>query len=110
MPKIEIKGIHKSDTVVKNTDASQGYSAPWKGEVHHVNKKGDVLKEGVPLTFGLIGNQNCGKTTLRTLLFKSACREFSRRCRQKDGIIRQHPEATVTDLPGIYSLHTQMKR
>ena len=32
--------------------------------IYHVRKSGDELKEGEPLTFGLIGNQNCGKTTL----------------------------------------------
>ena len=106
--KIEIKGIHKSDTVVKNTDAShKDIPHPGKGEVYHVNKKGDVLKEGAPLTFGLIGNQNCGKTTLFNQLTGSNQHVGNFpgvTVDRKDGIIRQHPEATVTDLPGIYSL------
>ena len=106
--KIEIKGIHKSDTIVKNTDEShKDIPHPGKGEVYHVNKKGDVLKEGAPLTFGLIGNQNCGKTTLFNQLTGSNQHVGNFpgvTVDRKDGIIRQHPEATVTDLPGIYSL------
>lgn len=55
----------------------------------------------------LAGNQNCGKTTLFNQLtganqhvgnFPGVTVEH------KDGTIKGHPEATVTDLPGIYSL------
>lgn len=60
-----------------------------------------------PLTFALVGNQNCGKTTLFNQLtganqhvgnFPGVTVEH------KDGVIRGYPQCTVTDLPGIYSL------
>ena len=70
-------------------------------------KKGNELREGEPLTFGLIGNQNCGKTTLFNQL-TGANQHVGNfpgvTVDRKDGQIKNHPEATVTDLPGIYSL------
>ena len=64
------------------------------------------LKEG-KLTFALAGNQNCGKTTLFNQL-TGANQHVGNfpgvTVDRKDGTIRNHPEATVTDLPGIYSL------
>ena len=60
-----------------------------------------------PLTFALVGNQNCGKTTLFNQL-TGADQHVGNfpgvTVDRKDGVIRNHPEATVTDLPGIYSL------
>lgn len=59
------------------------------------------------LTFALAGNQNCGKTTLFNQL-TGANQHVGNfpgvTVDRKDGTIRSHPEATVTDLPGIYSL------
>ena len=60
-----------------------------------------------PLTFALVGNQNCGKTTLFNQLTgsKQHVGNFPGvTIDRKDGIIKGYPEATVTDLPGIYSL------
>ena len=60
-----------------------------------------------PITFALVGNQNCGKTTLFNQLTgsKQHVGNFPGvTIDRKDGIIKGHPEATVTDLPGIYSL------
>jgi ferrous iron transport protein B len=105
---IDIKNIHQTDIVTEDRNTPQkDIPHPGMGEVYHVNKKGDVLKEGEPLTFGLIGNQNCGKTTLFNQLTGSNQHVGNFpgvTVDRKDGIIRQHPEATVTDLPGIYSL------
>ena len=70
-------------------------------------KKGNELSAGSPLTFGLIGNQNCGKTTLFNQLTGSNQHVGNFpgvTVDRKDGVIKNHPEATVTDLPGIYSL------
>ncbi len=68
--------------------------------------KETVVREG-PLTFALAGNQNCGKTTLFNQL-TGANQHVGNfpgvTVDRKDGTIRNHPEATVTDLPGIYSL------
>ncbi len=59
------------------------------------------------MNIALVGNQNCGKTTLFNQLtganqhvgnFPGVTVE------RKDGVIRSHKNVTVTDLPGIYSL------
>ncbi len=65
------------------------------------------LPEGEPVTFALVGNQNCGKTTLFNQL-TGANQHVGNfpgvTVDRKDGRIRGHAEAAVTDLPGIYSL------
>ena len=75
--------------------------------IYHVRKKGNELSAGAPLSFGLIGNQNSGKTTLFNQLTGSNQHVGNFpgvTVDRKDGVIKNHPEATVTDLPGIYSL------
>ncbi len=66
----------------------------------------ETAKKG-PLTFALVGNQNCGKTTLFNQL-TGANQHVGNfpgvTVDRKDGTIRSHSEATVTDLPGVYSL------
>ena len=57
--------------------------------------------------FALVGNQNCGKTTLFNQLTgsKQHVGNFPGvTVDRKDGIIKGYPMVTVTDLPGIYSL------
>lgn len=65
------------------------------------------LPEGSKITFALVGNQNCGKTTLFNQLtganqhvgnFPGVTVDW------KDGKIRGYDNAEVVDLPGIYSL------
>ncbi len=59
------------------------------------------------MIFGLIGNQNCGKTTLFNQLTGSNQHVGNFpgvTVDKKEGTIRRHPDATVVDLPGIYSL------
>lgn len=60
-----------------------------------------------PLSFALAGNQNCGKTTLFNQL-TGANQHVGNfpgvTIDRKEGVIKGHPNATVTDLPGIYSL------
>ncbi|MDO5335426.1 MAG: ferrous iron transport protein B [Coriobacteriia bacterium] len=70
----------------------------------HVSR--ESAKKG-PLTFALVGNQNCGKTTLFNQLTgsKQHVGNFPGvTVDRKDGIIRNHADALVTDLPGVYSL------
>lgn len=59
------------------------------------------------MTFALVGNQNCGKTTSFNQL-TGANQHVGNfpgvTVDRKDGTIRSHSEATVTDLPGVYSL------
>lgn len=70
-------------------------------------KGGSEIPAGRPLRFALAGNQNCGKTTLFNQLTGSNQHVGNFpgvTVDRKDGVMRHHPEATVTDLPGIYSL------
>lgn len=57
--------------------------------------------------FALMGNQNCGKTTLFNQLTGSNQHVGNFpgvTVDRKDGEVRGYPNVTVTDLPGIYSL------
>ena len=59
------------------------------------------------LTFALVGNQNCGKTTLFNQLTGSNQRigNFPGvTVDRKEGVIKGYPNTLVTDLPGIYSM------
>ena len=59
------------------------------------------------ITFALLGNQNCGKTTLFNQLTGSNQHVGNFpgvTVEKKSGAIRKHAEAQVVDLPGIYSL------
>ncbi len=85
-----------------------------KGEQSELKLKscGDVIPENAPISFGLIGNQNCGKTTLFNQL-TGANQHVGNfpgvTVDRTDGNIRNHPNITVTDLPGIYSLSPYSK-
>ena len=59
------------------------------------------------MTFALIGNQNCGKTTLFNQLTGSNQHVGNFpgvTVERKSGILKKHKTVTVVDLPGIYSL------
>ena len=59
------------------------------------------------MTFALIGNQNSGKTTLFNQLTGSNQHVGNFpgvTVEKKEGTIRKHKDASVVDLPGIYSL------
>ena len=78
-----------------------------KAPSYHDRKSGAEIPKGQPLRFALAGNQNCGKTTLFNQLTGSNQHVGNFpgvTVDRKDGVIRGHAEATVTDLPGIYSL------
>ena len=58
-------------------------------------------------TIALIGNQNCGKTTLFNALTGSNQHVGNFpgvTVEQKSGTIKKHPSIKLVDLPGIYSL------
>ena len=80
---------------------------PGVGEETKKRTAGGVIAEGAPLKFALAGNQNSGKTTLFNQL-TGANQHVGNfpgvTVDRKDGTIRKHKEAVVTDLPGIYSL------
>ncbi len=74
---------------------------------YHVKTDGQKLPKGTPLTFALVGNQNCGKTTLFNQLTGSNQHVGNFpgvTVDRKDGAIKGYPGTSVTDLPGIYSL------
>ncbi len=73
----------------------------------HPKGSGDPLPQGTTLTFALVGNQNCGKTTLFNQLTgsKQHVGNFPGvTVDRKDGAIRGHEDTNITDLPGIYSM------
>ena len=73
----------------------------------HPKGTGDPLPEGTTLSFALVGNQNCGKTTLFNQLTGSNQHVGNFpgvTVDRKDGVIRGHAETLITDLPGIYSM------
>lgn len=82
---------------------------PGLGEmgIYHVEPKGGPLSDDTVLTFGLAGNQNCGKTTLFNQLTGSNQHVGNFpgvTVDRKDGQIRKQENTLVTDLPGIYSM------
>ena len=91
---------------VKNLDES---SHPGMGEDgrYHVRGEGNPLPAGTLLTYALMGNQNCGKTTLFNQL-TGANQHVGNfpgvTVDRKDGVIKGHPNTRITDLPGIYSM------
>ena len=78
-----------------------------EGGKFHPKGSGDPLPAGTTLTFALVGNQNCGKTTLFNQL-TGANQHVGNfpgvTVDRKDGTIKGYPNTLVTDLPGIYSM------
>ena len=74
---------------------------------YHAKGDGNPLPEDTLLTYALVGNQNCGKTTLFNQL-TGANQHVGNfpgvTVDRKDGPIKGHPNTRVTDLPGIYSM------
>ncbi len=82
---------------------------PYLGEpgIHHERSTENPLPEDHVLTFALVGNQNCGKTTLFNRLTGSNQHVGNFpgvTVDRKDGAILGHPKTKITDLPGIYSM------
>ena len=110
--KIEIDSVHATDRAAPSEERHKVVAHPGVGELdkaasYHERKAGAPIAAGAPLTFALAGNQNCGKTTLFNQLTGSNQHVGNFpgvTVDRKDGMIRGHAEATVTDLPGIYSL------
>ena len=112
--KVTVDQVHTKPVRASVVGARRNSSTPHPGvgelvkaSGYHTVHDGAAIPKGSPLTFALAGNQNCGKTTLFNQLTGSNQHVGNFpgvTVDRKDGTIRSHPEATVTDLPGIYSL------
>lgn len=78
-----------------------------EGGKYHVKADENPLPKDEILTFALVGNQNCGKTTLFNQLTGSNQHVGNFpgvTVDRKEGVIKGYPDTRVTDLPGVYSL------
>ncbi len=107
--KIEIEPIKERTNKHERIKEIVSSEHPGLGEdgKYHVEGDAQKLPEGTLLTFALVGNQNCGKTTLFNQL-TGANQHVGNfpgvTVDRKDGPIRDFPNTLVTDLPGIYSM------
>ncbi len=106
---IEIDPIVERSRSHKGAEYMRTFEHPGLGEEGKYHSKEDEhpLPEGTQLTYALVGNQNCGKTTLFNQL-TGANQHVGNfpgvTVDRRDGAIKGHPETNVTDLPGIYSM------
>lgn len=106
--KIEITDV-RDEIKIKNQIPKEKIDHPGLGEGGKYHEKADEnpLPDGTTLTFALAGNQNCGKTTLFNQLTGSNQHVGNFpgvTVDRKDGVIKEHSDTLVTDLPGIYSM------
>ena len=88
-------------------DAEEPHPGLGEGGKFHDRDDENPLPDGTVLRFALVGNQNCGKTTLFNQLTGSNQHVGNFpgvTVDRKDGVITGHPDTLVTDLPGIYSM------
>ncbi len=106
---IGVDVIPERSNTHKRIDKIEESDHPGLGEDGKYHRKGDgePLPEGSQLTYALMGNQNCGKTTLFNQLTGSNQHVGNFpgvTVDQKQGPIKANPQTLVTDLPGIYSM------
>ena len=106
---IEVEPIQKRSRNHEGPKELSKTAHPGLGEEgkYHVKGEEDPLPAGEMLTYALVGNQNCGKTTLFNQLTGSNQHvgNFPRvTVDRKDGAIKGYPNTQITDLPGIYSM------
>ena len=94
------KNSKKSGSVIEHPGLGEGGR-------YHVKEHENPLPDTELLTFGLLGNQNCGKTTLFNQVTGSNQHVGNFpgvTVDRKSGMLRQNENTEITDLPGIYSL------
>ena len=106
---IDIQPIGRRSRSHTFKDRAKDQDHPGLGENGKFHSKADEhpLPDGTVLTYALVGNQNCGKTTLFNQLTgaKQHVGNFPGvTVDRKSGAIRGYPSTEVTDLPGIYSM------
>lgn len=106
---IEVKKIEKNILTENSKKVHIKREHPGLGESgkYHQKSTQNPLPPETLLTFALVGNQNCGKTTLFNRL-TGANQHVGNfpgvTVDKKSGPIKDIPNTEVTDLPGIYSL------
>lgn len=106
--KIEVKEITKKEELKNENTIFQYKNHPGYGESNYdkINNH-QIYHESDLLTFALVGNQNCGKTTLFNQLTGSNQHVGNFpgvTVDRKDGVIKGYKNTLITDLPGIYSM------
>ena len=106
---IEIEKIDARAREHKGLSAISNAAHPGLGEEgkYHVKGSKKPLPAEETLTYALVGNQNCGKTTLFNQLTGSNQHVGNFpgvTVDRKDGAIKGHTNTQITDLPGIYSM------
>ncbi len=109
--RITLTDIHEAHNTPRENPSGGKTAHPAFGEVgatvYRPRPGKHRLPDDAPITFALAGNQNCGKTTLFNQLTGSNQHVGNFpgvTVDRKDGHLKSCPQATVTDLPGIYSL------
>ena len=106
--RISVRDVHDAHNCPRKNPEANVSVHPALGEsAARPRREGAALAENAPLSFALAGNQNCGKTTLFNQLTGSNQHVGNFpgvTVDRKDGQIKGHTNATITDLPGIYSL------
>ena len=107
--KIEVDTKAKLEADVEEHFEMKKSEHPGLGEggKYHVKEEEDPIPDGTVMKLALVGNQNCGKTTLFNQLTGSNQHVGNFpgvTVDRKDGVIKGHPETRLTDLPGIYSM------
>lgn len=106
--KIEVKEVIKKEELKNENIIFQNKNHPGYGESNYdkINNH-QIYHESDLLTFALVGNQNCGKTTLFNQLTGSNQHVGNFpgvTVDRKDGVIKGYKNTLITDLPGIYSM------
>ena len=105
---IEISQPHSPKEIEKKAKRREKHHPGYgEGGKYHNRKEENPLPDSETLTFALVGNQNCGKTTLFNQLTgsKQHVGNFPGvTVDRKDGVIKGHENTLITDLPGIYSM------
>jgi len=106
---IEIEQIARRSRAHEGMEMLHDCEHPGLGEEgkYHSKKDENPLPDGTLLTYALVGNQNCGKTTLFNQLTGSNQHVGNFpgvTVDRKTGSIKGHPNTEITDLPGIYSM------
>lgn len=105
---IQVSEPHQPKILQRKEEKKEKHHPGYgEGGKFHNRKQENPLPDSETLTFALVGNQNCGKTTLFNQLTgsKQHVGNFPGvTVDRKDGVIRGHDNTLITDLPGIYSM------